>query len=294
MHIAAFAPARINLFLAVTGKRSDGFHNLISLVAPLRFGDRLWLEVGGAVSSDELICDRIDQMDRGPDNLVWKAVRAFRSRTGYDPKIRIRLEKAIPVGAGLGGGSSDAAAMLRALNTIAPVALSSSDLRAIGAEIGSDVPLFLSPGPVVIRDRGDTTETVGESGRNRVSGKAVLVFLPEFRINTGWAYRSLADSPEFYSVPEPSNARVRAWLESEGPIEDLLFNSFEQVLARKFLAIAVLLAKLRETFGIACGVSGSGSACFALLEREGQREIVTDVVRRSWGEDAFMVESAFV
>ena len=156
------------------------------------------------------------------------------------------------------------------------------------------MPLFLSPGPVVIRERGNTTEPVGESGRNRVSGKAVLVFLPEFRVDTGWAYRSLADSPEFYSAPEPSKIRVSAWLDSTWPIEDLLFNSFEQVLAQKFMAISVLLQKLRETCGVACGVSGSGSACFALVGSKGQRESVTDVVRRSWGEDVFMVESAFV
>ena len=118
--LSIFAPAKVNLFLAITGRRADGYHDLVSVVAPVEFGDTLRVEVqvgGGGAARFELGCDDA-AVPVDETNLVWKAARAFVAATGWTGGAQFFLEKRIPMGAGLGGGSSDAVAALRALNEL--------------------------------------------------------------------------------------------------------------------------------------------------------------------------------
>ena len=166
--ISIFAPAKLNLFLAITGRRPDGFHELVSLVAKVDLGDTLHAEPAADFS---LKCPGA-VLPVDDSNLVLKAARAFGGATGWTGGAKFVLEKRIPVGAGLGGGSSDAVAALLALNRLADAKhrLTPERLADVAAEIGSDCPLFLPDGPVVMRGRGDriTTVPTGAALRLRV------------------------------------------------------------------------------------------------------------------------------
>jgi 4-diphosphocytidyl-2-C-methyl-D-erythritol kinase len=202
------------------------------------------------------------------------------------------LQKRIPVGAGLGGGSSNAAAALRALNQLAGSPLSLEQLGALAAEIGSDCPLFLNDGPMIMRGRGELIQRLPGKAADRISGRRVLVFKPGFGISTPWAYRQLADkAPSSYVSPLEAENRLATWLESESRADSLLFNSMEAPAFAKYPALTVLLDRLRKEFGLAVRMSGSGSACFALLDDTAPVEAITTLIRRSWGESALVLQS---
>ena len=286
--VTVFAPAKINVFLAVTGRRKDGYHDLVSVVAPLDFGDTLKFEPDreGAfslVSDDsELPCD--------DSNLILKAARLFRERSGWAGGGRFMLQKRIPMGAGLGGGSSDAVAALKALNTAAGRPLDDRRLAEFSAEIGSDCPLFFISKPTVIRGRGERVDRLPETVGSRLSGRSLILFKPAFAISTPWAYRTLAAAaPGSYLPAESAEDRLSGWVETaDAPAEALLFNSFESPAFLKFPALPALLGELRERFGAAPLMSGSGSACFAFVPEDVDLGTWTTTIRDAWGDDAFV------
>ena len=145
-----FAPAKINLFLAVTGRRPDGYHDLVSVVATLDWGDRLRAH---PQDTPQVECS-VPGIPLGEDNLVMKAARAY-AAAGGKGSARFVLKKELPMGAGLGGGSSDAVAALTALERLSPAPLGPEVIRSVAAGLGSDCPLFLSSGPVIMRGRGE-------------------------------------------------------------------------------------------------------------------------------------------
>lgn len=285
------APAKLNLFLAVTGRRPDGFHNLVSLVVTLDFGDTLRVEPAARM---ELVCDDPSVPADGT-NLVLKAAEAFVKSTGWKGGARFTLEKRVPAGAGLGGGSSDAAAALLALNRMAgeAFALNETRLAEVAASVGSDCPLFLAGGPLVMRGRGERLEALPTLAVGRLAGRRVLVFKPGFGIATPWAYgRLAAGAPGSYLAADEAEARLRVWIDDAGaPAERLLFNSMEPPAFRKFPALPLLLEELRGEFGFAVGMSGSGSACFALLPEGADAAPAMGRVRLEWGGSAFVREA---
>ncbi len=285
------APAKLNLFLAVTGRRPDGFHDLVSVVVTLDFGDTLHVAPAGAM---ELACDD-PSIPADDSNLVLKAARAFADASGWKGGARFALSKRIPAGAGLGGGSSDAAAALLALNRLAggKFALPGGRLAEVAAAVGSDCPLFLAGGPLVMRGRGELLEALPAPAAARLAGRRVLVFKPGFGISTPWAYGQLAaGAPGSYLPAGEAEKRLRAWTADTGAAaEDLLFNSLEAPAFRKFPALPLLLERLRSVHGFAAGMSGSGSACFALLPEAADAGPAVALVRRSWGASAFVREA---
>ncbi len=289
--ISIFAPAKLNLFLAITGRRPDGFHDLVSVVAQLDFGDTLHAE---AADGFALTCSD-PEVPGDASNLVLKAARAFAAATGWTGGARFTLEKRVPVGAGLGGGSSDAVAALRALNRLAgPLhTLPASRLADLAAQLGSDCPLFLADGPVVMRGRGERLEPLLEAAARRLRGRRVLVFKPAFGIATPWAYAQLAAmAPAGYLPAEQAEARLAGWVRAEGaPAEELLFNNMEPPAFAKFLALPVLLAQLQRDFGLSARMSGSGSACFALLDAATPAAPIVAAIREAWGASAFVEEA---
>ena len=292
--LSQFSPAKLNLFLAVTGRRADGFHDLVSLAAPLTFGDTLQVEPAAAFTLD---CD-VPGVPLDEGNLVLQAARAFREAApaGALAGAAFRLEKRIPMGAGLGGGSSNAVAALRLLNRLAGsrAALDPAALAALAARLGSDCPLFLHEGPVVMRGRGERLEALPPGALARIRGLRVLVFKPAFGIATPWAYARLAAlAPRSYLPAAEAEARLAAWLSSgTAPLEDLLCNTLETPAFGKFLALPVLLDRLRREFGLAPRMSGSGSACFALLPAGSDAAPIRQAIREAWGESAFVTEAA--
>ncbi|MGA3008236.1 MAG: 4-(cytidine 5'-diphospho)-2-C-methyl-D-erythritol kinase [Opitutaceae bacterium] len=289
--VVVFSPAKLNLFLAVTGRRADGFHDLVSVVAPVEFGDTLRIEAG-APGEFTLACDDA-AVPTGESNLVLRAARLFAEAAGWGGGARFFLEKRIPMGAGLGGGSSNAVAALVGLNTLAGGVLAGGALADVAARAGSDCPLFLPGGPVLMRGRGDRVEPLAAAARARLCGRRVLIFKPGFGINTPWAYARLAaDGTKNYLPAPEAEARLAAWLgDTQAPVEALLFNSFERPAFSKFPALPVLLDALGEEFGLPAFMSGSGSACFTLLPADARAEPLRARIRDAWGATAWVVET---
>jgi len=301
MSVTVFSPAKINLFLAITGRRADGFHDLVSVAAPLEFGDELTAEAGAQRIEGErsrtadgarftLACDAAD-VPRDETNLILKAAKLFAETTGWDGAVHFRLTKRIPMGAGLGGGSSNAIAALRALNQLAGRRANAAQLDAMAAQLGSDCVLFLRQAPVVMRGRGERVEPLPVVAVARLRGRRVLVFKPSFGIATPWAYGRMVARGSDYLPAAQAETQLAAWIAGAAPAEELLGNNMEPAAFEKFVALPVLLAQLHAEFALAPRMSGSGSACFALLGDNQATAPIAARIRAAWGEAATIVET---
>lgn len=290
-----FSPAKLNLFLAVTGRRGDGFHDLVSVAAPLDFGDELEARSREqeAGSRFTLECDQPEVPGDG-GNLILKAAEAFAAASGWKGAAHFKLTKRIPMGAGLGGGSSNAVAALRALNELAGHPLDEAQLEPIAARLGSDCVLFLRQEPIVMRGRGERVEALPADAVSRLRGRRVVVFKPSFGISTPWAYgRMIARGTDYLPAAE-AEARLAAWVGSGARAEELLFNNMEPAAFEKYVALPLLLARLRRDFGVAAAMSGSGSACYALVPEAATGTVVTameQTLREIGGEGIFVREA---
>lgn len=287
--ISIFAPAKLNLFLAITGRRADGFHDLVSVVCQLDQGDTLRIEP--QAEGFALACDDPAVPVDG-SNLVLKAAAAFAAHTGWSGGASFHLEKRTPMGAGLGGGSSDGVAALRALDRLSAGA-HAAVLPELAAGLGSDCPLFLTTWPVVMRGRGERVEALPEAAAARLRGRRVLVFKPAFGIATPWAYGQLVKAaPAGYLPAAEAEARLAGWLaRPEAPAEDLLFNNMEAPAFRKFLALPTLLERLQADFGLRPRMSGSGSACFAFVGADVDTTPIVTAIRAAWGPSSWVIEA---
>ena len=288
-----FSPAKLNLLLAITGRRADGFHDLVSVVAPVKFGDTLKAET----TSDgrfALTCDD-PAVPCDETNLILRAAKLFKEAAGGPECVRFELEKRIPMGAGLGGGSSNAVAALLALNQLVARPLGRETLLDLAVKLGSDCALFLEGAPVVMRGRGERVARLAASGVMRLSGRRVLIFKPSFSIATAWAYgRMVTGAPEGYLAPTDAEARLSQWLDGNEPAEQLLYNNMEQPAFAKYVALPTMLERLRNEFGLAVAMSGSGSACFALLRSDTPIDAVLSCIREGWGAHTFAVDTEIV
>jgi len=267
------APCKINLFLRIGKKRPDGFHNLESIFAPLALSDTLRFECNGQEGESVLsINHEVAGGVAGPEimpenNLVLKAVSLFRERAGFSHALRIRLDKRIPVGAGLGGGSSDAAATLLALNMLADQALAMGQLAEMAAILGSDVPFFLTGGAAFASGRGERLEPV------KTPGGWVLLVKPPFSSDTAGAYRLLDEAREQVQAETaeeagPSKAALLKAL-AEDPVNWRFHNDFLPVFLKRKGAEAAaykdILESLKKLGASFAGLSGSGSCCFGIF-----------------------------
>lgn len=286
----AFAPAKINLMLAITGVRADGFHDLVSLVSPIDFGDDLWLERVSGLAADELRCD-FPGVPTDGTNLVMKAAAAFRKHHPDTPFVRFTLVKRTPHGAGLGGGSSDAASALRLLNEECGRPFDESRLTELAAGLGSDCPLFLDGSPVIMRGRGECVEKLSVSEKSALTGRRLLLFKPDFGVSTVEAYKAMKADGGMYCAPVEAETALKAWrlMPAKAPLP--LYNNMERAVFAKHLALPALLEELRTKFALAPRMSGSGSACFAFLPAGFDAKPVVTAIRAAWGDSAFVVET---
>jgi len=246
-----FAPAKINLSLKILGRREDGFHEIDTLMTPISLGDELIIEPGDAGIS--FSCDD-PSLPSDEENLVVKAARRFFAEIKSEPGVRIRLEKKIPHGAGLGGGSSDAATTLLGLNEMHGRPLSPSRLTSLAAELGSDVSFFLTKGPARCRGRGEILEPV--AGVPRLS---LLLLKPEFGVPSPWAYQHWQESRPLPGVDYAPQKLGELVLE----------NDLERPVFEKHLFLACLKAWLRGQPEVAVALlSGSGSTVFGVLRED--------------------------
>ena len=259
------APAKINLSFEIRGRREDGFHEIETLMVPVSVFDRISIE--RTTASDRSIqfsCD--DKSIPGGDaNLVVRAARSFQAATGLSGGIRIRLEKSIPHGAGLGGGSSDAASTLRGLNELFGGVLGNADLSKLAAELGSDVPFFLAQSAATCRGRGEIVEPVPFATRLKL-----LLLKPDFGVPTPWAYGRWKDAKELPGI------------DYTGQMFDgvRFINDLERPVFEKFVILARLKTWLRRQPEVAVALmSGSGSTIFAVLRDGADSEAISNRAR---------------
>lgn len=290
MEIEISSPAKINLMLAVTGLREDGFHSLTSLVAPLSFGDKISLGIEEGKKGISVESTNQD-LPLDEKNIAWQAADLFLKRSNREARIEIRIEKNIPVGAGLGGGSSNATSVLMGLATLFETE-DNSMIMELAGQLGSDCPLFLNPEPLIMRGRGEKIERLNDDTKQSLAGESLVLFKPAFGISTPWAYQSLARSGVYDDVSD-SDKRLEAWKEGRLPLTELLSNSFDSVVGRKFPSIPLMLDFVREKTGVSCLMSGSGSCCFALCDSSRAAKI-RELVVENWGERAFFKSTRIV
>ena len=261
MKVKKFSPCKVNLMLAITGVRPDGFHELVSLVTPTRFGDELYVEIS---DSDSLKCN-MEGVPCDSSNLVMRAAEIFRRASGRTERFAFDLQKKIPAGAGLGGGSSNGATALAAVNELCGNPLPMSKLADLAAELGSDCPLFLSNSPVVMRGRGEKVFPLFGAARRCLERVKFFVFKPEFSINTGWAYSQMKKNPSDYIDRDLAENIISEWLENPCVFNLPLVNNMQIEAFKKYPALEVAIEEIKKRFRVPCMMSGSGSACFAVV-----------------------------
>ena len=252
--VRVWAPAKVNLFLEVLGKRPDGYHELATLMTAVSLYDTL--ELTDLPSGDvRLTCDH-PSLSTGPENLVCRAVELVRQRTGRRDGVAVRLWKRIPLAAGLAGGSSDAAAALAGLNRLWHLGWRRAELAELGARLGSDVAFFFSAPAAWCTGRGEVTAPVR-------LGRALdfVLACPPVGLSTAEVFRGV-------TVPERprDGAEVRRAAEA-GDVEALgraLFNRLQPVAERLCPAVADLCDRLAGLGPAGRLMSGSGSSVFAL------------------------------
>ncbi len=275
-------PAKINLFLEVRGKRDDGYHEIGTLFQAVEAGDTLWAEPwdGLALAGAEGLTEKPD------DNLVLKAARLLRERfadgiRGLAPAqagIRFTLGKHVPAGAGLGGGSSDAAAALRLANATWKLGLGDDALRALAAELGSDVPFFLSSATAFGGGRGEALTPAPAPFPFHV-----VIATPRCHVDTGWAYRELArlreDRDGRFGNLWPAFKERYAANPNDLSLYAELRNDFEEPVLGRHPEIRDVRDSLSSHSPAAAMLSGSGASVFALFADEAVAEAAKQAVK---------------
>lgn len=254
--ITTAAPAKINLTLHVLGTRPDGFHNLESLVVGVDLCDRVRC---GLLSQTGLEVNCTDSSLANRDNLATRAVELLAQHIGREANVRIEIEKCIPIGTGLGGGSSDAAAALRLCNHLWDADLGNDELARIGAEIGSDVPLFFSLPAAVMAGRGERVQPV----TMQWSGWVLLVLVDAF-VSTADVYRDWHASEK--TEPRPNAVQRMASAATADDLSPLLVNDLTPAVMRVCSAVAEIHKTLKDAGLGTFHVTGSGSTMYRLFD----------------------------
>lgn len=246
------APAKVNLYLRVLRRRSDGYHDLESLFFPISLYDTLSISVAPAPRT--AVSCRVSGPERvagGPDNLAARAALALLERLGETRRIGIALRKVIPVGAGLGGGSSDAATVLRVLPGLLRRRLPLAELERIGAALGADVPFFVRCRPSLVTGIGDRLDPL-----RRCPQGWMVVAVPRQRVSTAWAFEHAL--PGLTSAPGVS--KVRALPRRVEAVQSWFFNDFGVGVEHAVPAVRRIRERLERLGARATVLSGSGSA----------------------------------
>jgi 4-diphosphocytidyl-2-C-methyl-D-erythritol kinase len=266
--------AKINLTLRVGGARPDGFHEVRTVLQSIALNDTLSIAPRAGAFT---LAVRGPGVPDGPDNLVWRAARALWRDMGRDGDPRdayVRLDKHIPVAAGLGGGSADAAAALVGLNEIWAGRRSRADLLRLAAGLGSDVPFFLIGGTVLGAGRGEEIYPLDDVRR-----MGVIVIKPSFGVSTAEAYRWRDEwTPPRPGASQPARGIDVGWL--TGPL--VLTNDLEAPVASRHPGIAEMVAACQREGALASAMTGSGSAVFGLFPEPVARRAVTRLQRSDW------------
>lgn len=275
---------KINLLLHILSRRADGFHELESVMQPIGLFDELSFERGGT-GGIELSCTH-PEVPIGPENLVFRAAQLFQKAIGKSEDLRIHLEKNLPVAAGVGGGSGNAAATLLGLNDLYDQPLESARLESLAARLGSDVPFFLQSGPGIATGRGEKVARV--SPFPMFNEACAILVNPGFGVSTPWAYKNLhldevEDKPAFALDSYVSALREGDWDRAmEG-----MYNSLEQPVFKKYPVLKIIRSELLNAGADGALLSGSGATVFAIARDQTKGEEVRQRFLSSYGDQCW-------
>lgn len=284
MGLVKQSPCKVNLLLNILRRRPDGFHELETLMHPIRVFDELSFD--RKAQGIELQCS--DQSLPTDDrNLVYRAAKLFLDAADVKEGIRVRLEKRIPLAAGLGGGSGNAATTLLALNEVFGRPLASDRLSNLASSLGSDVPFFLQDKPAIATGRGEKIEALDFFPA--LKGAAFLLVHPGFGISTAWAYQQLHLHPGAVDGKASRAQKLAALLES-GSLKSAapeFYNSLEAPALQKYPLLAIFQDFFRDNEASATLMSGSGSTTFAVTETVAAGEALAEKFHSKFGTTAW-------
>lgn len=248
-----FPNAKINLGLHITSKRQDGYHEIESCMYPIPLYDALEIQIA---QRTHFTSTGISIPGKPADNLILKAYDLLKKDFGELPSVSIHLHKAIPIGAGLGGGSADAAFALTLMNNLFELHLDDLTLEDYATKLGSDCPFFVQNKPKLVSGRGEMMITTTMS----LKGKWILLINPAIQISTQQAYAAVTPRPAMHVLAEMLKQPL-TWKEK-------LVNDFEKSLFPKYPQLATIKEQLYEAGAFYAAMSGSGSTMFGLFDEE--------------------------
>ena len=263
----SFPHAKINLGLSIIRKRTDGFHDLETVFYLLPVRDSLEI-----IHSSENIFSSSGLPISGneKDNLVLKAYHLLKQRFPRISPLEIHLLKAIPMGAGLGGGSSDAAAMIRLVQQLFNLPLTSAELFSMAAELGSDCPFFIQSSPCFATGRGEILEPVALD----LSDYSFLLIHPELKIETAWAFSRIMPAPPRFDLREIICKPVSQW-------PTFMTNDFETPVFARYPVLEHFKNQLYEAGALFAAMTGSGSTVFGIFEKGSLPDLMVDNARQT-------------
>ena len=256
-----FTPAKINLHLEVLEKRPDGYHEIQSLMQRVDLSDEVEVRAGG--EGIRLVAEG-ETIPGGMDNLACRAAELFCRRTGVTGNLEIRVRKRIPVAAGMGGGSSNAAAVLAALNDLFRTGLDPGSLMEMGARLGSDVPFFLFPKPALARGRGEKLSAV-----RLPEHLGFLLLVPPFRISTPWSYEAF---DQLTGGKKKEGAHLRDSYPALADLLPVLKNDLEIPALSRYPEIGRMKEEVLRQGAKGALMSGSGPVTFGLFPSKREAE----------------------
>lgn len=285
MHLEIKSPCKVNLLLNILGRRPDGFHELETVMQPVKVYDELRFErIGIGV---QLTCSE-KNLPTDSKNLVHRAVIKFLETAKIVDGIKIHLEKKIPLAAGLGGGSGNAATTLLALNDLFDRPLALAQLDEIAATLGSDVPFFLHNKPALAVGRGEKVSVL--ENFPALNGRAFFLVHPGFGIATPWAYQALAKFPAALNGEKGRAQRLVVKLQTGDlrAASNEFYNSLEAPALDKFPVLGLFQEFLLAEGALAALMSGSGSTTFAIAENLAAAEGLGEKFKSKFGPNCWI------
>ena len=267
--------AKLNLTLDVLGKRKDGYHNLQSVMQTISIRDDVEIDVGTG-KPWKLLCS-LEGIPTDETNLAWKAAKVYCDAMGKDPGgLEIRILKRIPSGAGLGGGSADAAAVLRALNRHYGEPLSILALAELGAQVGSDVPFCTIGGTAMVEGRGELLRKLPD-----MPDCVFVVCKPDFSVSTPELYRKI---DEVAIAHHPDNRAMESALLAGdlGAVADNVYNVFDPVVTAEHLELNYIKSICHSYGALNQQMTGSGSAVFAVMSEFEYAAVVCNMLKENY------------
>lgn len=281
------APAKINLSLRVVGRRADGYHLLDTIMVPVSLYDELEIrKLRRTTKSKKLALPEIKvtcqhpSVPDGENNLAYRAARLLLARAKSDQSIEIRIRKRIPVGAGLGGGSTDAAATLVGLNRLLKLRLSDAQLERLALRLGADVPFFIRARPARARGIGERLSPLG-----RLIRLWIVIVYPGFAVSTAWVYGNLPRK----LTKDGLNTSIANSSTAFDNLATLLVNDLESVTLKRYRKIGSIKQNLLRLGAAGSLMSGSGSSVFGLFRSKRKAEEAFRRLRQEEEAQAFVV-----